>query len=78
MRSAGGRVPGDVAGEQLGQLLVAGRDDDGGEPAVGRQQAGLALADFAGEEGLAIARDDGLHHRMLGHVGLHEAAAAPG
>ena len=68
-------VAGDVAGEELGQLLVARRDDQRRQPAVGRQQRGLALADLARQERLAVAGDDRLHHRVLGHVGLHQAAA---
>ena len=64
-----------VAGEQLGELLVAGRDDERGEAAEGRQQAGLAVADLARQERLAVAGDDGAHYRVIGVVGLDEAAA---
>ena len=56
-------------------LLVARRRRPA--PRAGRTAAAgrLALGDLALQERLAVAGDDGLHHRMLGHVGLHEAAA---
>ena len=52
-------MAGNVAGEQLGEVLVAGRDDQRREPAEGRQQRALALADLARQERLAVAGDDG-------------------
>ena len=66
---------GDVARDELRRLLVARRDDQRHEPPVRRQQALAAVGDLALEERLAVAGDDGLHHRVLGHVRLHEAAA---
>src|SRR5262245_16058607 len=66
----------ELAGEECGELLVARRDDERREPAIGRQQRRLALTDLPFEELIAVARDNGLHHGMFRQVGLDEAASA--
>ena len=61
--SAGGARRATSRAKSCGQLLVARRDDQRGQPAERRQHARLALADLALEERLAVAGDDRLHHR---------------
>ena len=91
-RRLGRAEHGDVGGLRRGAAQRArmalrlgprrGADDDAGEPAEGRQRGALALGDLALVEGFGVARDDRLHHRMVGLVGLQQAAAllagAPG
>ena len=57
-------------------VTVVGGDDNAGETAEGRIAARLAQRDFAGIEGLAVAEDQGLHHRMIGLMRLQQADAA--
>lgn len=66
---------GDFLGEGFGEFLALGGDDESCETSVRRQHGGLAHADLAFEESLAVTGDDGVHHGMIGQVGLDEATA---
>ena len=61
---------------RLGCMPVAGRDNDRREPPKRRQMAAPPRLDLGGIEGFAIARDQRLHHRMVGRVGLDQSATS--
>ena len=64
-----------AAGMALGLRLRAGADDDPGEPAERRQPGCARARRSRAVEGLGVARNQRLHHRMLGLIGLQQAEA---
>ena len=48
-----------------------------GQPAKGRHAGGAPVGQFGRHEAVAVARHQRLHHRMLGHMGLHQRPARP-
>src|SRR5580704_17206527 len=74
----GWRGAGESARMSLGGVLIGAGDDDRGEAAERRIVVALADFDLGGVERLAILRDQGAHHGMLGLVRLQIATADAG
>ena len=66
----------EAARKSLGAGPRPGRDHQAGEPAEGRIAGAFARRDLGPIEGLAVARDQRLHDRVVGLMGLQIAVAA--
>src|SRR4051812_44174483 len=71
------RATGQRAADVVDTGGIGAGDDQGSPPAVARDAGKTTVGQFRGDEAIALARPQCLHHRMLGRVSLDQRLTRP-